>query len=137
VTGCNVRDGSSAKRCWCKKKIFVKVQRRVQAALFNPNTAGADYSEARYAGRFQSNAYFLEDNSPKIAGSTGKLEVKGPGRFGAVVHARKDFNKMRKQNDTAAYLRDRVSVRHIVDNIFESENDRFRFDQARSLPVSM
>jgi DMSO/TMAO reductase YedYZ molybdopterin-dependent catalytic subunit len=74
LTGCNVSDSSSA------ESLLVKISKfndAVQAAIFNPNTLAPEYTEAQITRPFPFNAYFLEDNSPKIDGAAWKLEVSG------------------------------------------------------------
>src|ERR1700755_1713727 len=65
LTGCDVSDSFSAESLLIKMSKFNDA---VQAAIFNPNTLAPEYTEAQITRPFPFNAYFLEENSPKIDG---------------------------------------------------------------------
>ena len=74
LTGCDVSDSFSAESLLTKMSKFNDA---VQAAIFNPNTLAPTFAESQITRPFPFNAYFAEADSPKIDGSTWKLEVSG------------------------------------------------------------
>ena len=72
LTGCDVSDSFSAESMLVQ---ISKFNDAVQAAIFNPNILAPEFSESAITRPFPFNAYFIEENSPKIDGKTAMPEV--------------------------------------------------------------
>ena len=74
LTGCNVSDSLSAENLLVQMSKFNDA---VQAAIFNPNTLAPTYSEKDIKRPFPFNAFYSEDEAPRIDAADWKLEVTG------------------------------------------------------------
>ena len=74
LTGCDATDSFSAEDML---KRVSKFNDAVQAAIFNPNTLAPTFAESAVTRPFPFNAYYGEDEAPKIIGKDWKLEVSG------------------------------------------------------------
>ena len=100
LTGCDVSDSFSAETLLTNMSKFNDA---VQAAIFNPSTLAPEFPESAITRPFPFNAYFIEENSPKIDGKDWKLEVRG------LVDNKKswtleDFNKMPQQKQITRHI---------------------------------
>jgi DMSO/TMAO reductase YedYZ molybdopterin-dependent catalytic subunit len=74
LTGCNVSDSLSAENLLVQMSKFNDA---VQAAIFNPNTLAPTYSEKDIRRPFPFNAFYSEDEAPRVDAADWKLEVTG------------------------------------------------------------
>jgi DMSO/TMAO reductase YedYZ molybdopterin-dependent catalytic subunit len=74
LTGCNVSDSLSAENLLVQMSKFNDA---VQAAIFNPNTLAPTYSEKDIKRPFPFNAFYSEDEAPRVDAADWKLEVSG------------------------------------------------------------
>lgn len=74
LTGCNVSDSLSAENLLVQMSKFNDA---VQAAIFNPNTLAPTFSEKDIKRPFPFNAFYSEDEAPRVDAADWKLEVTG------------------------------------------------------------
>ena len=74
LTGCDVTDSFSADNMLAR---ISKFNDAVQAAIFNPNTLAPTFSEKDIKRPFPFNAFYAEDEAPRVEGADWKLEVTG------------------------------------------------------------
>ncbi|ABD85817.1 molybdopterin-dependent oxidoreductase [Rhodopseudomonas palustris] len=74
LTGCDVSDSFSAESMLTQ---ISKFNDAVQAKIFNPNVLAPTYGEQDIKRPFPFNAFYSEDEAPKIDGQTWQLEVSG------------------------------------------------------------
>lgn len=74
LTGCDVTDSFSADTMLAN---ISKFNDAVQAAMFNPNALAPTYKESDIKRPFPFNAYFDEDDAPRIDGEKWYMETSG------------------------------------------------------------
>lgn len=74
LTGCNVSDSLSAENLLVQMSKFNDA---VQAAIFNPNTLAPTFAEKDIKRPFPFNAFYSEDEAPRVDAADWKLEVSG------------------------------------------------------------
>ncbi len=74
LTGCAMVDEDAAERALMKVSRF---NDRVQGWLFDPNRLAPTYPESMIARPFPFNAYYDEDQVPRVDGASFRLEVSG------------------------------------------------------------
>src|SRR6476646_7248648 len=74
LTGCDIIDSDAAEGTLRK---ISRMNDRVQAWLFNPNTLAPEFSESAITRPFPFNGYYPESEAPEVDGKDYKLEVGG------------------------------------------------------------
>jgi DMSO/TMAO reductase YedYZ molybdopterin-dependent catalytic subunit len=74
LTGCDLTDNEPAQRLLWNMSWW---NDRVQAWLFNPNRLAPTYPESAVDRVFRYNAFYPEDEAPKLDPATYKLELSG------------------------------------------------------------
>ncbi|HWM48161.1 MAG TPA: molybdopterin-dependent oxidoreductase [Xanthobacteraceae bacterium] len=74
LTGCDIVDGDAAESVLRRISTF---NDRVQAAIFSQRKLAPTYPESAITRPFPFNAYYAEDEAPKVDGETYKLTIDG------------------------------------------------------------
>ncbi len=74
LTGCDITDSDAVQRVL---NGMSRLNDRAQALLFNPNRLAPTYPESAVVKPFRYNAYYGQDQAPKIDGASYRLEFAG------------------------------------------------------------
>jgi len=74
LSGCDIIDGDTSENAL---RVISRMNDRVQAWLFNPNTLAPEYPESMVSRPFRFNAYYSRDEAPEVDGGSYQLEIGG------------------------------------------------------------
>src|SRR5579864_8266317 len=71
LSGCDIIDGDTAENAL---RVISRMNDRVQAWLFNPNTLAPEYPQSMITRPFPFHAYYTLDEAPDVEGEKYQLE---------------------------------------------------------------